>query len=282
MKVGNVISLVFILAAIMSVISPYAAAVPGDCNGDDRVNVSDAVMIVSWMFSGGAITNFMDCDCDGFPGINIGDIYQIYDYVYFGGAGPFAYPGEDYPVPSSVYFYYSKAIPENRDSFDVRITVDVPEDFDLEQFVLPFSFAQAPGSSQAPLTCNWVDFDGTLFNDSIVTEINNTDKVIIFRGGGYPEVILSGGSKGLLCTVNFTSGAGDPNFLKLTSVNKLWPMLFTKTSYDGINGTRVFLPGIAGTPYGDVDCSGSVNVSDAIYIINYVFSGGPAPGDCEP
>lgn len=30
-------------------------------------------------------------------------------------------------------------------------------------------------------------------------------------------------------------------------------------------------------PAGDADCSGAVNISDAVYLINYVFSGGPAP-----
>ncbi len=28
---------------------------------------------------------------------------------------------------------------------------------------------------------------------------------------------------------------------------------------------------------GDADCSGNVNISDAVYLINYIFSGGPAP-----
>ncbi len=31
---------------------------------------------------------------------------------------------------------------------------------------------------------------------------------------------------------------------------------------------------------GDANCDGEVNVSDAVWIINYVFTGGPAPGDC--
>lgn len=31
---------------------------------------------------------------------------------------------------------------------------------------------------------------------------------------------------------------------------------------------------------GDTDCSGQVSISDAVYIINYVFAGGPAPGVC--
>ena len=34
-------------------------------------------------------------------------------------------------------------------------------------------------------------------------------------------------------------------------------------------------------PAGDVDCSASINVSDAVYLIQYIFAGGPAPSsDC--
>ncbi len=31
---------------------------------------------------------------------------------------------------------------------------------------------------------------------------------------------------------------------------------------------------------GDANCDGTVNVSDAVRIINYIFAGGAAPGDC--
>lgn len=30
---------------------------------------------------------------------------------------------------------------------------------------------------------------------------------------------------------------------------------------------------------GDADCSGTVDIDDVVYLINYIFSGGPAPGD---
>jgi hypothetical protein len=33
--------------------------------------------------------------------------------------------------------------------------------------------------------------------------------------------------------------------------------------------------------FGDVDCNGIVNISDAVYLINYIFGGGPAPCDWE-
>ena len=41
----------------------------------------------------------------------------------------------------------------------------------------------------------------------------------------------------------------------------------------------IFAGGPAPTPYeyGDVDCSGAVDVDDAVYLINYIFAGGPSP-----
>lgn len=44
----------------------------------------------------------------------------------------------------------------------------------------------------------------------------------------------------------------------------------------------IFAGGSAPSPHpvgsGDANCSRSVNISDVVYIINYIFSGGPAPG----
>ena len=50
----------------------------------------------------------------------------------------------------------------------------------------------------------------------------------------------------------------------------------------------IFSGGLAPTPNaigsGDADCSGVVDISDAVYLISYIFSGGAAPGatcDCK-
>ena len=41
----------------------------------------------------------------------------------------------------------------------------------------------------------------------------------------------------------------------------------------------IFAGGPAPNPLlsGDADCSGSITISDAVYMINYIFAGGPAP-----
>jgi hypothetical protein len=45
----------------------------------------------------------------------------------------------------------------------------------------------------------------------------------------------------------------------------------------------VFISGPPPLPHesGDTNCDGSVNVSDAVWIVNYVFIGGNAPGDID-
>ena len=50
----------------------------------------------------------------------------------------------------------------------------------------------------------------------------------------------------------------------------------------------IFSGGQAPTPNaigsGDADCSGAVDISDAVYLISYIFSGGGVPGatcDCK-
>jgi hypothetical protein len=47
----------------------------------------------------------------------------------------------------------------------------------------------------------------------------------------------------------------------------------------------IFAGGPAPTPYplcsGDADCNCIVTISDAVYLINYIFGGGAAPCDCQ-
>ena len=46
----------------------------------------------------------------------------------------------------------------------------------------------------------------------------------------------------------------------------------------------IFSGGPAPNPLeaGDVNCDGLVNIADVVYLINYIFAGGPAPCDCDP
>jgi Dockerin type I domain len=257
---------------------------PGDCNGNGFVTIDDEIMLINWLFMAGPQPAMPDCDCDGFPGLNYGDALQLLGSI-FQGQPLFPYPGFDVPVPSLAKFYYNTQIPENANNFTVNIYVDIPPGFDISSLILPFSFAQQPGTMQAPVTCNAISFAGTVGNPIFLSSsIDNANNYFVILGNGVmaPGPTLAGGTAGLLCSVDFSSGAGTSNPITMTATDRIWPMLFIQDYYPNVIGQRVYLPEAIRAPYGDVNTDGTVNVSDAVYIINYVFVGGPPPGDAEP
>jgi len=62
---------------------------PGDANGDGRVDVGDAVFLINFIFKGGAAPvplSSGDANCDGTT--NVGDAVFIINYVFKGGPEP--------------------------------------------------------------------------------------------------------------------------------------------------------------------------------------------------
>jgi len=61
----------------------------GDANGDWLVNISDAVFVIAYIFSGGAQPEPLlsaDADCSG--GVNISDAVYLIAYIFSGGPVP--------------------------------------------------------------------------------------------------------------------------------------------------------------------------------------------------
>ena len=61
----------------------------GDANADNSVNVSDAVYVINYVFSGGNPPNPLesgDSNCDGH--CNVSDAVYIINYVFSGGSAP--------------------------------------------------------------------------------------------------------------------------------------------------------------------------------------------------
>ncbi len=70
----------------------------GDSNGDETVNVSDAVHIINYVFVGGNPPDPMesgDCNCDG--SCNVSDAVWIINYVFVGGNDPCDTDGNEEP-----------------------------------------------------------------------------------------------------------------------------------------------------------------------------------------
>ncbi len=68
---------------------PVLAYIPGDANGDRRVNIGDPVYIVNYIFRGGPALNpaeAADANCDGT--INVGDAVYLVNYIFRNGPAP--------------------------------------------------------------------------------------------------------------------------------------------------------------------------------------------------
>jgi hypothetical protein len=69
-----------------------AAFLPGDANGDWRVNIGDPVYLVNYIFRGGPAPDPVDvgdANCDG--GIDIGDVVYLVNYIFKEGPPPGCY-----------------------------------------------------------------------------------------------------------------------------------------------------------------------------------------------
>jgi len=72
--------------------SPYTTVTlsrPGDANNDNKINVGDAVFIISYIFREGPeppIMNAADTNCDG--KVNVGDAVYLIGYVFRQGPAP--------------------------------------------------------------------------------------------------------------------------------------------------------------------------------------------------
>ena len=70
----------------------------GDSNADGKVNVADAVKIISYVFAGGDPPDPLesaDTNCDS--RVNVADAVKIISYVFAGGSIPCDTDGDDIP-----------------------------------------------------------------------------------------------------------------------------------------------------------------------------------------
>ncbi len=61
----------------------------GDANGDEAVNIGDAVFLINYIFKGGPAPDPLCAgDADGDDAVNIGDAVYLINYIFKGGPAP--------------------------------------------------------------------------------------------------------------------------------------------------------------------------------------------------
>gem|GEM_PF-736100 len=261
------------LAASMLLFLPHAQAAQGDCNGQDGVDSDDIVYLSNYLLLGySAPPDRAECDCDGYPGLNFGDLYQLICYIYHAGS---VYPpeGTDMLVPSEVEFRV-KGHPDGDDVTACSVFVKTP--IDVFGMTIPYSFA--PGLYDAELICTGVDFTGSVGSD-LFAIIDTANYVFIILSGD--EEALEENTEGLLCVATFEDNvSGSHVDIVPTATDKLYPLLIVQECYDGDDGERMFSPVFITEPVtGDCNGSGDTDIDDTVYLLSYLFSGGPPPPD---
>ncbi|NIW46370.1 MAG: hypothetical protein GWN30_16905 [Gammaproteobacteria bacterium] len=273
-------TLVLIVPIVLCVSIAPLFAVAGDCDGDGDVNSADLVEMSEYIGFGIPIAgDSIDCDCDGHAGLTVGDVLQITQYFFF-GASLYPGPSTDIAIPSEVKFYYNSRIDfggtSPKDS--VVIEIDIPSGFDIYGYQIPFCFPTDPGQQDVEVAS--VDFTGSISPGG--SYIDNASKSVCIYDNNFEN---PSDSKGKLCVVHFnllSSPTDDPNQLHICYTNRSTAAIFRQAAYAGIDRQRVYMPSFMRARYGDCNSDRTANVSDAVWIINYVFIGGPAPGYYEP
>jgi hypothetical protein len=252
-----------------------ANAQQGDCNSDGIVDINDMNYLINYLFMSGPPPNLVLCDCDFYPGVNYGDLWQLTEAL-FGAAMLYPSPGTDVPVPTNVKFL-ALGNPDGIVQTTATIVVDAPVAIDC--VVLPYSFASGVG--EAVLNCTSVNFTGSV-GTNLTATIDNVNKVFVISNNAKPSIPATPNWR-LFATANFTQVApGTGVMITPTSTATLFPMLLAQAAYAGINMIRVLFPVLV--PFslmnvGDVNCDGQIDIDDIVYLVNFIFMGGPPPGD---
>jgi hypothetical protein len=274
-------------------VQPAQAQVPCDFDGNGQFLINDVVDFINYLFHGGVSPwNPIDCDVDGTAGINLGDVFQCAGYLV-GQCAPMPYTGLP-PSFSDIEFTFPKitggplGVP-----FDVALNLTDNPGPDLMGIIITFSYQHEEGHVGVDL--DNVDFTGTIvppeWNTGFTIDNDNSKAFLWLYAGGSDNPPLPAGTIGLIATLTFTrtenpNGASTvlshtvfqhPDALEEPAATHS-PMLITDYYANGTSPPdRMVVPKYVFRLIGDVNCDGQVNIADVVYLINFLFLGGPPP-----
>jgi hypothetical protein len=281
LKIFSVFCGVFLLCGFLA---QPALSIQGDVNGDGyALTLSDLVYLTNYLFNNGpAPPNPIDADMDGTAGIDLGDQLVLTEYFYTGHIHFKPYTGIGHSF-SEITFTFPVITSGGTMPFNVPLNLTDNPGPNLWGIVLAFSYQNQPGHVG-------VNLDSVSFTGSIVpsewgrySRVDNVNKKAVIwlnpTSPFYPS--LSAGTTGLVATLNFTrteNPSGAVTYLSPTAYPPFnLPIVIARFSPDGSPTDRMLMPKLVFGKNGDVNCDGEINVSDVVYLTNYLYRGGPAP-----
>jgi len=268
----------------------------GDANSDGVVNYSDLNFLKVYFYSGGAAPSPLEAaDVDLCGSVNVSDIAYLNEYLWLGGAPP-CYGVQSCYLPTGINTITLGCPVEANSSSDdsIAIPVYLTSDTALTAFYIGFDY------NSADISITSVDLTGSVIpvsqQTSLTTYIQTSEQEILI---GWNENSLldtshiSPQTDGLL----FTMWAQVPQGTLEQTID-----IDTTTDFTYVPGAEILLSALGGGSIrpnyvdcgtedliineqayicGDANSDEDVNVSDAVYIINYVFAGGNPPDPLE-
>jgi len=221
-------------------------------------------------------------DVDQCGSINLADYTYVHDYFF--EFGPFPCEGSvtcEWPVGTNSIDLGDQIVASPGDTvfMPVYITNDIP----LQGVLVGFSYnsddVEVIGVNEVETTFDWAQG----FN-WVIDEAANTVLIVATTGGFVTNNPQSGGEFAEIA-IEISVGASDQNVdIDTLFINPAGEIVFchddggiVSPAYND-NGTADLIIS-SGSSYvcGDADGSGAVDIDDVVYLIAYIFSGGPAP-----
>jgi len=261
-----------------------AMAVTGDVNGDGRAYMPDDVtyLFVYLFENGPPPPNPIDAELDLTAGINLGDMLQLVgviqgDCLHY--PGPFTGVG---PSFSNIEFTFPVITPgSGMEPFDLTLDLTDNPGPDLMGMVITFNYQHQPG--HVGVILDSVDFTGSIVpaeweTQAYIDSVNKRALLLLSAPGDY--LPLSSGTTGLIATLTFTrteNPSGDATFLSPTVFPPTHSPILITDYCAPAPSDRIVIPKYVFGKNGDVNCDGKVDSGDIVYLINYLFLGGPPP-----
>jgi hypothetical protein len=262
----------------------------GDVNGDFTYNTSDFTALFNflWVTPENPPVNFDACDVDSISGLNNHDLYSMNERLFYYSPPHVCPPHPDSVLPVSstdVLTVMSTTVPAIESHWGVELHFAMDDDLATYSYSLPLTY----WCETSDLELDSISFVGSIYDSPWINMgiIDNENDVAVVGTMPSGYVSYSGAYEGLVASLWFTL-TPDP-------VNAQEILIDTATTYPNHNVVFsqrpplvsqrpiAFIPELVGiTPKpsyktGDADGSGEVDIDDVVYVISYIFAGGPAP-----